>query len=319
MNFRSLVVSVCVAAMAATLSAQLSPEQKNWGGSAVHYLMMKQEKADWEALKTDADAKAFIDLFWARRDPTPDTPVNELRQLVETRIAEADKRFRIGRTPGSQTDRGLAYVLFGEPSQIVNRVITPQGMRGSMSQFQRPTNVETWIYRNQAAVAVSGMTAFDVAFAFNDEKSAAEFELDGPSQQSFDQTALVIAKSVLKRPFLTAADLASPGQAESRLVALGLIVMADSTVAHDVLRRAQEGENFADLARRYSSHGSAQNGGYVGRVPFADLTEDFKVALAGKQPGAVVLITRGPSQFAVIRLLTDAEAAAADAAMVKPK
>src|SRR5438045_1964431 len=75
----------------------------------------------------------------------------------------------------------------------------------------------------------------------------------------------------LKRPFMTATDLVS-GAESSRTVPLRLIVVADSTIAHDVLRRAQEGENFSELARKYSSHPSAQQGGYVGRVAFADLT-----------------------------------------------
>jgi len=312
MNRTPLWLTVCAAAIAASGFAQVSPQYRNWGSSAVRHIMMKQEKTDWASVRTDADAKAFIDLFWARRDPTPDTPDNALRQQLETRMAEADKRFGFGKTPGSQTDRGLVYTLLGDPSQIATRVTKPAG-----SPFQRPINVEVWIYRNQAAERVTGTKSFDIAFDFNDEKYAGEFQLDGQSRQSFDSTALVIAKAVLKRPFLTAVDLASGGTS-ARTVAFRLIVVADNTIAHDVLRRAQEGENFADLARKYSAHPSAQQGGYVGRVAFADLTDDFKVAFAGKEPGATVLIAR-PPQFAIVRLLTEAEAVTADAEMPKPK
>jgi GWxTD domain-containing protein len=315
-NRTPLWLTVCAAGIAASVFAQVSPQYRDWGNSAVRYLMMRQEKTDWASLKTDPDAKAFVDLFWARRDPTPDTPENELRQQLETRIAEADKRFAFGKTPGSQTARGLMYSLLGGPSQIVNR-ITKLPATAGMSQFQRPINVELWIYRNEAAERVTGTKSQDIAFDFHDEKYAGEFELDRLSQQSFDSTALAVAKSVLKRPFLTAADLAS-GAESARTVAFRLIVVADSTIAHDVLRRAQEGENFADLARRYSSHPSAQQGGYVGRTAFADLTDDFKLALAGKEPGTAVLIARAP-QFAIVRLLTEAEARAADAEMPRPK
>ncbi|MGZ8798307.1 MAG: GWxTD domain-containing protein, partial [Thermoanaerobaculia bacterium] len=317
MNRLSLWLTAGAVIVAANIFAQISPQYRNWGNSAVHYLMMKHEKTDWASLRTDADAKAFIDLFWARRDPTPDTPVNELRQQFETRIAEADKRFGFGKTPGSQTDRGVMYALLGQPTEIVTRVTRSRASSGSMSQFQRPITIETWIYRNEAAERVAGTKSFDIAFNFHDEKFAAEFELDGPSQQSFESTALVVAKAVLKRPFLTATELAS-GAESAHTVPLRLIVVADNTIAHDVLRRAQEGENFADLARKYSSHPSAQQGGYVGRVPFADLTDDFKVALAGKEPGAAVLISRS-AQFAIVRLLTEAEARSADAEMPAPK
>jgi GWxTD domain-containing protein len=316
MNRTSLWLTVCAAGIAPSVFAQVSPQYRNWGDSAVHYLMMKQEKADWASLKTDADAKAFIELFWARRDPTPDTADNELRKQLETRIAEADKRFGFGKTPGSQTDRGLLYTLVGQPTQIVTRVTKP-GPVGSTSQFQRPLNIEAWIYRNEAAERVTGTKSFDIAFDFHDERNAGELALAGPSRRSFDSTALTIAKAVLKRPFLTAADLSS-GAESARTVAFRLIVVADSTIAHDVLRRAQEGENFAELARKYSSHSSAQQGGYVGRVAFADLTDDFKLAFADKEPGATLLIARSP-QFAVVRLLTEAEARAADGEMANPK
>ena len=314
MNRISLWLTVCATLIAANVFAEVSRQYRAWGDSAVQYLMMKQEKMDWAALKTDAEAKAFIDLFWARRDPTPGTPANELRQQLEARIADADKRFSVRKTPGSQTDRGLVYVLFGEPSQIANQ-LSARGTVVGMSQFQRPINVETWIYRGEAAERVAGTKSFDVMFAFHDEKMAGEFELDGPSRQSFDTTALAVAKRVLKRPFLTAADLASGGESV-RTVAVGLIVVSDKALAYEILRRAQEGEHFADLARKYSSHHSAKDGGYLGRMPFAELGDDFKVALAGKGPGTTVLIERSP-QFAVVRLLTDAEASAADVVMPK--
>jgi len=314
MNRVSLWLTVCVTLIAANVFAEVSRQYRAWGDSALQYLMMKQEKMDWAALKTDADAKAFIDLFWARRDPTPDTPANELRQQLEARIADADKRYTFGKTPGSQTDHGLVYVLFGEPSQIVNR-LTTRGTAVGLQQFQRPVNVESWIYRGEAAERVAGTKSFDVMFAFHDEKMATELELDGPSRQSFDLTALAVAKRVLKRPFLTAADLASGGESV-RTVAVGLIVVSDKALAYEILRRAQEGEHFSDLARKYSSHHSAKDGGYLGRMPFAELGDDFKVALTGKGPGTTVVIERSP-QFAVVRLLTDAEASAADVVMPK--
>src|SRR5947208_3188845 len=92
MNRTPLWLTVFAAGIAASVFAQVSPQYRNWEDSALRYLMMTQEKTDWASLKTDAEAKAFIELFWARRDPTPETPDNELRQQIETRIAEADKR-----------------------------------------------------------------------------------------------------------------------------------------------------------------------------------------------------------------------------------
>jgi GWxTD domain-containing protein len=314
MNRISRWFTVCTILVAANVFAAVSPQYRDWGNSAVQYLMMKQEKIDWASVRTDADAKAFIELFWARRDPTPDTPVNELRQQFEARIAEADKRYTFGKTPGSQTDHGLVYVLLGEPSQIVNR-LTTLGTVSGMVQFQRPVTVETWIYRGDAAERVTGTQAFEVVFAFHDEKTAGDFQLDGPSRQSFDTTTLAVAKRAVKRPFLTAADLASGGES-IRTVAVGMVVVSDKALAYEILRRAQQGENFADLARKYSLHPSAKDGGYLGRMPFAELGDDFKAALGGKPPGTMVVIERSP-QFAVVRLFTDAEASATEVVMPK--
>src|SRR5204862_541412 len=113
-------------------------------------------KVDWAAVKTDADAQAFVELFWARRDPTPETPVNELRQQFEQRIAEADKRYGFRNTPGSVTDQGLAYVLFGEPTERVRRVMKPVRSPRGMTHFQRPINTELWIYSGGAEQRVVG-------------------------------------------------------------------------------------------------------------------------------------------------------------------
>jgi GWxTD domain-containing protein len=311
-TFRWLII--CALVSSPSVLAQLSPSYQGWGQTAVQYLMMLKEKTDWASVKTDADAKAFIELFWARRDPTPTTPANELRQQFENRIADADKRFSVGKMPGSQTDHGLVYVLLGEPTQIVTSVTRPQGSQFDSRRFQRPINFETWIYRGTAAEAVAGTNAFDIAFVFQDEKFGTEFELDGPSKRSFESSSLVIAKSVLKRPFLTAEDLAG----SARTVPLRMIVVADRAVASDILRRAQEGEDFAGLARKFSSHNSAQQGGYIGRIEFADLDDDIRAAVSGKKAGATVLITRSPF-FVIVRLLTDAEAAAADAEKPAPK
>ena len=91
MNRTALWLAALAALIAVDVVAEVSAQYRDWGNTGLRYLMMKQEQLDWASLKTDADAKAFIELFWARRDPTPDTPVNELRQEIEARIAEADK------------------------------------------------------------------------------------------------------------------------------------------------------------------------------------------------------------------------------------
>src|SRR6266849_1870328 len=96
---RWLIVSAAIAVLSAVSGfAVLSPAQADWAKGPVQFLMTKEEVAQWNALQSDADAAAFIALFWARRDPTPGTPRNEFREDFEARVKVADDQFTHGRT-----------------------------------------------------------------------------------------------------------------------------------------------------------------------------------------------------------------------------
>ncbi|MEO7987144.1 MAG: GWxTD domain-containing protein [Gemmatimonadales bacterium] len=68
--------------------------------------------------------RRFLTEFWQRRDQTPDTPVNETRQLFYDAVAYADKQYgEQGRAyvPGWRTDRGRIYVKNGSPQETLER------------------------------------------------------------------------------------------------------------------------------------------------------------------------------------------------------
>ncbi|MCK5833012.1 GWxTD domain-containing protein [bacterium] len=58
---------------------------------------------------------SLIELFWAVKDPTPNTKLNEFREEFYRRIAIANIRFRSSRT-GWKSDRGRIYIIYGEPN-----------------------------------------------------------------------------------------------------------------------------------------------------------------------------------------------------------
>ena len=91
MKLRMFVTAAVLVCLAATAIADLSPTFIEWGQGPHQFLMTKEEAATWKTLQTDAEAKAFVDLFWARRDPTPATPGNEYQLDIEGRIQSADK------------------------------------------------------------------------------------------------------------------------------------------------------------------------------------------------------------------------------------
>jgi GWxTD domain-containing protein len=103
---------------ATSATAQMSGRYSDWPNGPVRHLLTREEIKQWKAIQSDADAEAFIDLFWAKRDPTPNTAFNEFREAFENRVAFADEQFSNGRDRGSLTDRGKVLILLGPPYNV---------------------------------------------------------------------------------------------------------------------------------------------------------------------------------------------------------
>src|SRR5437867_10403199 len=90
---------------------------RKWLDEDVAYIITNEERTTFKALKTDEEREQFIESFWLRRDPTPDTVDNEFKEEHYARIAYANERFASG-IPGWKTDRGRIYVMYGKPDEI---------------------------------------------------------------------------------------------------------------------------------------------------------------------------------------------------------
>ncbi len=115
-----------------------------WIDTAEAYFRTGEEVSEWLTLRTDADRQTFIERYWLRRDPTPGTPRNEFRELVQGRIATADQKFSIDSTKGSTTARGMVFILFGSPASVKEAnsgVPARTGAGGEWSQI-----LATWKY-----------------------------------------------------------------------------------------------------------------------------------------------------------------------------
>ena len=93
---------------------------REWADEEAVYILTQAERAEWGTLVDDADRAHFVANFWLRRDPTPDTDLNEFRVEHYRRIAYVNKNFAF-RVPGWRTDRGKVYVMFGPPDRIQRR------------------------------------------------------------------------------------------------------------------------------------------------------------------------------------------------------
>jgi GWxTD domain-containing protein len=133
---------------ARALKQELSKPYKKWLDEDVAYIITDEERAAFKQLSNDEERDNFIEAFWQRRDPTPDTEENEFKEEHYQRIAYANEHFAAG-VPGWRTDRGRIYIVFGKPDEIDSH---PSG-----GSYQRPMEegggetstfpFEDWRYR----------------------------------------------------------------------------------------------------------------------------------------------------------------------------
>jgi len=100
-----------------SLYKELDPSMKHWLDEDVRYIITDEEREAFLKLSNAEERDAFIEQFWLRRDPTPDTPENEFKEEHYRRIAYANEHFPSG-IPGWRTDRGRIYIVFGPPDEI---------------------------------------------------------------------------------------------------------------------------------------------------------------------------------------------------------
>jgi GWxTD domain-containing protein len=96
------------------LKQELKGPYKKWVDQDVHWIITDQELKAFKSLSNDEERDAFIEAFWQRRNPNPDSPENEFREEHYRRIEYANEHFAAGK-PGWKTDRGHIYIAYGKP------------------------------------------------------------------------------------------------------------------------------------------------------------------------------------------------------------
>jgi GWxTD domain-containing protein len=120
----------------------LSEWSRQWLEEVVPYIITPKEKEVFINLPNEVERGKFIEIFWKKRDPNPQTPENEYKLEYYRRIALANKLFTAGGIQGWRTDRGKIYILLGPPKEI-QRDLNPSSS-SPMTAFQGPK--ETWQY-----------------------------------------------------------------------------------------------------------------------------------------------------------------------------
>src|SRR5579864_6577327 len=99
------------------LKQELSKVYKKWLDEDVVWIITDEERAAFKQLSNDEERDQFIEAFWQRRDPTPDTEENEYKEEHYARIAYSNEHFAAG-IPGWKSDRGRIYIMYGKPDEI---------------------------------------------------------------------------------------------------------------------------------------------------------------------------------------------------------
>jgi GWxTD domain-containing protein len=152
--------------------AKESAPYTTWLTEEVPYIITKEEHDAFLRLATNEEREQYIEEFWRRRNPDPDSPENAYREEHYRRIAYANERFSSG-IPGWKTDRGHMYILWGPPDEIESH---PSGgtydrppEQGGGSTTTYPW--ELWRYRHLEDIGEN------IELEFVDPSSSGEYHL----------------------------------------------------------------------------------------------------------------------------------------------
>jgi GWxTD domain-containing protein len=99
------------------LAKEMGPAYGSWLRDEVPDIITDDERRAFLGLSTNEEREQFIEVFWNRRNPEPESPTNSVREEHYRRLAYADERFASG-IPGRKTDRGRIYIIWGPPDEI---------------------------------------------------------------------------------------------------------------------------------------------------------------------------------------------------------
>lgn len=127
---------------------ELKKVYKDWLKEDVAYIITDEERKAFNKLVTDEEREQFIEAFWRRRDPDPDTDENEYKEQYYERVAYANETFASG-IPGWKTDRGRIYIMFGKPDEKESH---PSGGSYQRESYEGGGSTSTypfekWFYR----------------------------------------------------------------------------------------------------------------------------------------------------------------------------
>jgi GWxTD domain-containing protein len=196
--------ALAASVFASVAAAQLSQTYKELPSGPAGFIMTEAEKSAYALLKTDAEAQAWAELFWAKRDPDLNTVENEFKQDFDQRVAAADKMFSTDKVKGSVSDRGKVLIVMGRPLNVQNQAPGADEEEGNRPSFIERGATQIWMFTKDGKPPVKKSDA--ILFVFSESRPGmGDYALDRMDMRNKQSAKALAAKvdELLRNPKLT--------------------------------------------------------------------------------------------------------------------
>lgn len=169
-----------------------SDKYENWLKKEVKFLITSEEEKEFKSLKTDAEKDKFIELFWAKRDPSLQTRENEFKEEWYRRLEYVNKHFNYGSKRGINSDMGRVYMLLGPPAQTKGLAGGKRDTPMGGSQMEAPP--QFWVYQSMPELGLN--EHFRVTF----KQYQFGYDLDDQTPQKILRAMEIFPKVVIFNP-----------------------------------------------------------------------------------------------------------------------
>src|SRR5579864_3793525 len=151
---------------------ELATPYKKWLSEDVIYIITDAERKAFLQLQTNEEREQFIEEFWQRRNPDPDSVDNPVKEEHYRRIAYTNEHYASG-VAGWRTDRGRIYIMYGKPDDLESHT---QGETWNRPLDQGGGQTQTYAYEDWTYHYIEGIGE-NVELEFVDPSGTGEFRL----------------------------------------------------------------------------------------------------------------------------------------------
>jgi GWxTD domain-containing protein len=185
-------VFLCACATTGVRTEKTKDVYELWFKEEVSLLLTPEERTAFRDLDSTEGKEQFIALFWKKRDPTPETELNEFKEEWYKRLAHVNKAFNVGVRKGWRSDMGKVYLFFGPPLRTQSGA--PLKRDVSVLGNQQDAGDQVWVYRPKDELGLT--TYFTVKFT----QYQYDWELAEATPQIVRRALEIYPKTVIVNP-----------------------------------------------------------------------------------------------------------------------